>query len=125
MSGRSSRSTLIATKFSLMTDARSGSSYDSRSITWHQWHQVAPMSSRIGRSSSFARRKASSPHGYHWTGWWAAPFRYVEDSRESRFSAMEGTQTRPRYVPLGAAAEGLSSAAYCLRKFVYFGAKNT
>ena len=36
-SGRSSRSTLIGTKFSFITAAISGSSNDSRSITWHQW----------------------------------------------------------------------------------------
>ena len=38
MSGRSSRSTLIATKCSFISAAVSGSANDSRSITWHQWH---------------------------------------------------------------------------------------
>src|SRR6266487_4424696 len=94
MSGRSSRSTLIATKFSLITWARSGSSYDSRSITWHQWHHVAPMSRRIGRSSSFARPNASSPHGCQSTGWFAAPLRYVDVSRARRFFPMGGAQAR-------------------------------
>ena len=36
-SGRSSRSTLIATKCSFISFAISLSSKDSRSITWHQW----------------------------------------------------------------------------------------
>ena len=36
-SGRSSRSTLMHTKRSFISAATSGSSKDSRSITWHQW----------------------------------------------------------------------------------------
>ena len=36
-SGRSSRSTLIGTKFWFKTRAISSFSNDSRSITWHQW----------------------------------------------------------------------------------------
>jgi hypothetical protein len=41
-------------------------------MTWHQWHQAAPISRRMGLSSRRARSKASSHHGYHATGWWAA-----------------------------------------------------
>ena len=37
-SGRSSRSTLMHTKRSFISAAISGSSKDSCSITWHQWH---------------------------------------------------------------------------------------
>ena len=36
-SGRSSRSTLMHTNRSFISAAISGSSNDSRSITWHQW----------------------------------------------------------------------------------------
>ena len=32
-------------------------------MTWHQWHQTAPMSSRMGLSSAWARANAASPHG--------------------------------------------------------------
>ena len=42
--GRTSRSTLTGMNSSLMSVAISGFSYDSRSISWHQWHQIAPMS---------------------------------------------------------------------------------
>src|SRR5580704_7044788 len=45
-------------------------------MTWHQWHQTAPISRRMGLSSARARAKASSPHSYHSTGWWAAERRY-------------------------------------------------
>src|SRR5207247_5812778 len=82
---RTDRSTDAAAEMSVSLLARSGSSYDSRSITWHQWHHVAPMSRRIGRSNSLARRNASSPHGYQSTGWCAAPLRYVDVSFERRF----------------------------------------
>src|SRR2546427_9687286 len=72
---------------SLMIFAISGSSYDSWSITWHQWHHTAPMSRRIGLSSAFAFANASSPHGYQSPGWWAAPFRYEGASFAGRLSA--------------------------------------
>ena len=36
-SGRSSRSTLMATRFSFSSAAVCGSSNDSCAITWHQW----------------------------------------------------------------------------------------
>ena len=38
MSGLSSRSTFIDTNASFKSRATSGSSNDSCSITWHQWH---------------------------------------------------------------------------------------
>ena len=38
MSGRSSRSTLTATKRSLSAAATVSSSNDSWAMTWHQWH---------------------------------------------------------------------------------------
>ena len=58
----------IATKCLLMIDAIAGFSYDSRSITWHQWHHTAPMSSRMGLSSRVARSNASVPHACQRTG---------------------------------------------------------
>src|SRR2546426_273378 len=51
------------------SSATCGSSYDSPSITWHQWHHTAPMSSRIGLSSARAcarteeLRHVLPPHG--------------------------------------------------------------
>src|ERR1700674_4388569 len=45
-------------------------------MTWHQWHQTAPISSRMGLSSARARANASSPHSCHATGWRAADRRY-------------------------------------------------
>src|SRR2546422_6903405 len=69
-----------------MIFATSGSSYDSWSITWHQWHHTAPMSRRIGLSSAFAFANASSPHAYQSTGWWAAPLRYEDISFTRRFT---------------------------------------
>jgi hypothetical protein len=39
-SGRSSRSTFTHTNASFMSRAVSGSSKDSRSMTWHQWHAL-------------------------------------------------------------------------------------
>src|SRR5688572_1363778 len=58
------------------------------------------MSSRIGRSSSFARRNASSPQGYQSTGWCAAPFRYVDVSfarRLGRVSVIRSTDAPVAY----------------------------
>jgi len=67
-SGRSSRSTFTFTNPSFICRAVAGSSNDSRSITWHQWHAEYPTESRIGRSSARASANASSPHGYQSTG---------------------------------------------------------
>ena len=41
---------------------------DSRSMTWHQWHHTAPMSSSMGLSSALARSKAAGPHSYQSMG---------------------------------------------------------
>src|SRR2546426_12340632 len=94
-----------------MIFAISGSSYDSWSITWHQWHHTAPMSRRIGLSSAFAFANASSPHGYQSTGWWAAPFRYEDASFARRF-VLSGN-ARPHF---------FSFAENCFRNFATFGA---
>src|SRR5829696_8671122 len=88
-SGRSSRSSLIETKRSFISAAVSGSSNDSRSITWHQWQAEYPIESRIGRSSSRARRSASSPQGYQSTGLSLCWRRYGELSSASRFGIPE------------------------------------
>ena len=61
------------------------SAHDSRSITWHQWHHTAPMSSRIGLSSLAARSNAASPHSIHPTGWRIADRRYAEAALASAF----------------------------------------
>ena len=70
-SGRSSRSTLMLTKPSFIRAAMVSFSKDSRSMTWHQWQAEYPMLSRMGLSSALARARASSPHGYQSTGFWA------------------------------------------------------
>src|SRR5215471_3928495 len=57
-------------------------------MTWHQWHQTAPMSSRIGLSWELAREKASSPHSYQAIGWCAAERRYGLAEFFRRFSFM-------------------------------------
>src|SRR5271157_1858639 len=66
-----------------MISATSELSYDSRSITWHQWHHTAPMSSRMGLFSRCALAKASSPHSCHWIGWCIAERRYADEARAS------------------------------------------
>src|SRR5262249_21158177 len=73
----------MATKCSLMIAATSGFSYDSRSITWHQWHHTAPISSRIGLFSRFAVSNASGPHSCQWIGWCMAERREEEDALAS------------------------------------------
>src|SRR4051794_38888486 len=83
-SGRSSRSSLMHTKRSFMYAAVASFSNDSRSITWHQWHAEEPIDSRIGRSSSRARARAASPHGYHSTGLSLCWRRYGEVSPARR-----------------------------------------
>src|SRR5260370_26598028 len=77
----------MQTKSRFNSSATAGSSYDSPSMTWHQWHHTAPMSSRIGSFSCRARVNAASPHGDQWTGWCAADLRYADDSEVSRFDA--------------------------------------
>src|SRR3972149_1017736 len=53
------------------------------------------MSSRIGLSCAFAFANASSPQGYHSTGWWAAPRKYEDRSFARRFSPMCERSARP------------------------------
>src|SRR5580698_9081522 len=80
-------------KCSLISAAVSASSYDSWSITWHQWHHTAPTSSSTGLSSASARSKASGPHGSHCTGWCIAERRYEEDEEESAFATISDIQS--------------------------------
>ena len=55
-------------------------------MTWHQWHQTAPMSSRMGLFSRCAVAKASSPHSCQRMGWCIAERRYAEDALERELS---------------------------------------
>src|SRR3954452_18011205 len=77
----------MATKCSFIRAAVSGSSNDSRSITWHQWHAAYPTDSRMRRSSLRARSRASAPHGYQSTGLWACWRRYGLVSPARRLAA--------------------------------------
>ena len=76
----------METKRSFISAAVSGSSNDSRSMTWHQWQAEYPIDSRIGRSSSRARASASSPQGNQSTGLSLCWSRYGEVSWASRFA---------------------------------------
>src|SRR2546423_15307604 len=89
------------TKSALRTSATRASSYDSPSITWHQWHHTAPMSSRIGLSSARARANAASPQGCQCTGWWAADLREAEGSVAGRLATEGNLATDPRRRPPG------------------------
>src|ERR1017187_2008132 len=62
-SGRSSRSTLMATKCRFISAAMASSSKDSRSITWHQWQGEEPMGRKIGFASPRALFNAPPPPG--------------------------------------------------------------
>src|ERR1017187_2132288 len=86
MSGRSSRSTLIAKKSRLSAAAIAGSSNDSCSMTWHQWHVEYPMDRKIGFSSRLAASNASSPQAYQSTGLLACCSKYGLRSRARRFA---------------------------------------
>src|SRR5690606_41660756 len=76
MSGRSSRSTLIFTKWAFINAATVESSNDSRSITWHQWQDEYPILIRRSLFSALALASASSPQGNQSTGLWACCNRY-------------------------------------------------
>src|SRR5271154_1067231 len=76
MSGRSSRSTLIATTRLLTAAATAGSSNDSCAITWHQWHAAYPTDSSTGTSRRRASANASGDHGHQSTGLSACCRRY-------------------------------------------------
>ena len=85
MSGRSSRSTLIATTLPFTRAAVASSSNDSCAITWHQWHAAYPTESRTGTSRRFASANASSDHGHQSTGLSACCSRYGLVAFLSRF----------------------------------------
>jgi len=84
-SGRSSRSTLMGTKFAFRNAAISSFSNDSRSMTWHQWQVEYPMERKIGLFSRFAVANASLSQGFQSTGLWACCRRYGLFSWMSRF----------------------------------------
>src|SRR5215469_7534023 len=86
-SGRSSRSTLIATRCSFISAAVAGSSNDSCAITWHQWHAEYPTESSTGTSRCRACSNASSDHGHQSTGLPACCSRYGLVASFSRFTA--------------------------------------
>src|SRR3989338_5462610 len=65
ISGFLSMYTFIGTKSLLIISAISLSEYDVSSMTWHQWHQTAVKSSKMGLSSFFAFSKDSLPHSSH------------------------------------------------------------
>ena len=67
--------------------AVAGSSKLSWAMTWHQWHEAYPMETKIGLSSSRARRRASSPQGNHSTGLSACWRRYGLVSSARWFTA--------------------------------------
>src|SRR5260370_41502950 len=85
MSGLSSRSTLMETKYWFRMAATPVSEYDSFSMTWHQWQAKYPIERKIGLFSLRAFSKASLPHGCQSTGLWACRSRYGLLSRIRRF----------------------------------------
>src|SRR5215216_5068485 len=87
-SGRSSRSTLIQTKYSFITAATLSSSKLSCSITWHQWQAEYPILTNINLFSSLAFCKASAPQGYQLTGLLACCNKYGEEELASLFIMM-------------------------------------
>src|SRR5438067_11950326 len=88
----------MQTKCRFMSAAVSGSSNDSRSMTWHQWQAAYPTDSRIGRSSRRARSSASRLQGYQSTGLWAGWSRYGLVSPASRF-ALGGSGATASVIP--------------------------
>lgn len=84
-SGRSSLSTLMLTKCSFIILAISWFSKDSCSITWHQWQVEYPTDKNISLSSLLAFSKASSPQGYHLTGFDACCSKYGDFSKANLF----------------------------------------
>src|SRR6185312_14750746 len=85
MSGRSSRSTLIATTLAFTIAAVASSSNDSCAITWHQWQAAYPTDSSTGTSRRFASANASSDQGHQSTGLSACCSRYGLVALLSRF----------------------------------------
>src|SRR5215472_7706124 len=85
MSGRSSRSTLIATTLAFTIAAVASSSNDSCAITWHQWQAAYPTDSRTGTSRRRASANASPDQGHQSTGLSACCSRYGLVELFSRF----------------------------------------
>src|SRR5215469_15832475 len=100
-SGRSSRSTLIATRCSFISAAVAGSSNDSCAITWHQWHAEYPTESSTGTSRCRACSNASSDHGHQSTGLPACCSRYGLVASFSRFTASRYVRIASRCVGRG------------------------
>src|ERR1700727_1099628 len=86
MSGRSSRSTLMATTLSFTTLAVAASSNDSCAITWLQWQAAYPTESSTGTSRRRASANASSDQGHQSTGLSACCSRYGLVALLSRFA---------------------------------------
>src|ERR1700733_13190889 len=101
MSGRSSRSTLIATTLLLTTAATAGSSNDSCAITWHQWHAAYPTDRNTGTSRRRASSNASGDHGHQSTGLSACCSRYGLVALFSRFINLILYLERTRLAPGG------------------------
>src|ERR1700733_12367739 len=101
MSGRSSRSTLIATTLLLTTAATAGSSNDSCAITWHQWHAAYPTESSTGTSRCRASANASGDHGHQSTGLSACCSKYGLVALFSRFINLILYLERTRLAPGG------------------------
>src|ERR1700730_9152536 len=76
MSGRSSRSTLIATTLPFTIAAVASSSNDSCAITWHQWQAAYPTDSSTGTSRRCPGPDSSSDQGHQSTGLSACCNRY-------------------------------------------------
>src|SRR5262245_16057397 len=80
----------MQTNLSLSTFAIASFENDSRSITWHQWHELYPTDRKTSLFSFLAFANASGPHGYQSTGLWACCRRYGLDSFASRFAGCFG-----------------------------------
>src|SRR3984957_20900183 len=113
MSGRSSRSPLIATTLLLTNAATAGSSNDWCAITWHQWHAAYPTDNSTGTSRCRASANASGDHGHQSTGLSACCSRYGLVALFSRFINLilylERTRLAPRAPLLGAPWSALRS----------------
>ena len=96
MSGRSSRSTLIATTLSFTIAAVASSSNDSCAITWHQWQAAYPTDSSTGTSRRRASANASSDQGHQSTGLSACCSRYGLVALLSRFIELNSSPVPPQ-----------------------------
>src|SRR5262245_19017076 len=80
----------MQTNLSFITLAIASFENDSRSITWHQWHELYPTERKTSLPSFFALANASGPQGNQSTGLWACCNRYGLDSLASRFAGCFG-----------------------------------